>query len=424
MHPLSLLRRTIGPLLAAVFAFALLTPSLAQGPVSWWKGNGNALDSADGNNGTRQGGVTYAPGVSGEAFSFDGTNGVVFIPDADNLKFTKSFTITAYIYVKAYNNGFNRIFFRGDDRLNLDPYALGLHTNGTAYIQIDDASGNVANITSNSVVPLNQWVFISGSLDDATGNLTLSLDGQVVGQIATTVRPFADLDPTQTPGVAIGNTQDPSAYNDPFHGLIDEVKVYNVAKMVTPPPIISTVSPTTIAAGSPDIALTINGTGFFNNSVVNFKGTALTTTYVSFTKLTALVPASLLATVGKATVTITTPQVGTSNSATVNIVVTTLGLTVGPVRRFANGDIAMPVMLTNTGYNTAPTLKVTTAKLGSTVTSTSLPLGFGTVDAYHPVAALLTFPDTAGNAGEKVTLKVSGTFTGGTFSNTATVTLP
>ncbi len=423
MHPLSLLRRVRGPLLAVVLAFALLTPSLAQGPVSWWKGNGSAVDSADGNNGTLQGGVTYAPGVSGQSFSFNGTNGVVFIPDADNLKFTKSFTMTAYIYVKSFNAS-NRIFFRGDNRPNLDPYALGLNANGTAYIHIGDASGNVATASSSSAVPLNQWVFISGSLDDATGTLTLSLDGQAAEQITTTVRPFADLDPTQNPGVAIGNLQDPAQINEPFHGLIDEVKVYNVAKTITPPPIIISVDPATIAKDSPDIMLTLNGTGFFNNSVVKWNGMALATTYNSFDQLTAIVPASLLMAAGTATVTVTTPQVGVSNSATIKIVVTTLALTVGPVRRMENGDIAVPVMLTNTGYDTAPALKITTAKLGSTVTSTALPLSFGPVAAYNPVAALLVFPDTTGNAGEKVTLTVGGTFTGGTFSKAVTITLP
>ena len=42
-----------------------------------WKGDGNALDtSGNGNNGTWTGVENYAPGVSGQAFSFDGSSGV------------------------------------------------------------------------------------------------------------------------------------------------------------------------------------------------------------------------------------------------------------------------------------------------------------------------------------------------------------
>src|SRR5207244_6889397 len=39
------------------------------GTVGWWKAENNANDSVDGNNGTLHGGVTFAPGVAGQAFN-------------------------------------------------------------------------------------------------------------------------------------------------------------------------------------------------------------------------------------------------------------------------------------------------------------------------------------------------------------------
>src|SRR5438270_12952784 len=42
--------------------------------VSWWPGDGNANDIQGGNNGTLQGGATFASGKVGQAFSFDGVN--------------------------------------------------------------------------------------------------------------------------------------------------------------------------------------------------------------------------------------------------------------------------------------------------------------------------------------------------------------
>ena len=55
----------------------------AAGLVSWWPGDGNANDIAGTNNGTLQGGATATTlGVVGQAFSFDGTNNYVQIPEA------------------------------------------------------------------------------------------------------------------------------------------------------------------------------------------------------------------------------------------------------------------------------------------------------------------------------------------------------
>jgi hypothetical protein len=49
-----------------------------SGLVSWWKGEGNATDSVGTNNGALSpSGASYAPGLVGQAFRFDGTNGYV-----------------------------------------------------------------------------------------------------------------------------------------------------------------------------------------------------------------------------------------------------------------------------------------------------------------------------------------------------------
>jgi hypothetical protein len=50
--------------------------------VSWWSGDGNANDIAGVNHGALQNGVTFAPGKVGQAFSFDGIDDFVSVPDA------------------------------------------------------------------------------------------------------------------------------------------------------------------------------------------------------------------------------------------------------------------------------------------------------------------------------------------------------
>ena len=69
-------------------------------------------------------------------------------------------------------------------------------------------------------------------------------------------------------------------------------------------PVITSLSPSTATAGGAAFTLTVNGTGFVSGAAVQWNGTALTTTFVSATQLTAQVPATLIATAGTATVTV------------------------------------------------------------------------------------------------------------------------
>lgn len=82
---------------------------------------------------------------------------------------------------------------------------------------------------------------------------------------------------------------------------------------------INSLAPTSAMAGAAQFTLTVNGTGFSANSVVNFSGTALSTdTSGQPTSLTATVPASLVTTVGTDPVNVTDSAL-TSN--TVNFTV-------------------------------------------------------------------------------------------------------
>jgi hypothetical protein len=70
-------------IVAAVVGIALwppVNPDPDRGLISWWKANGNAADSIGSNNGTINGSVTYAEGVSGRAFAFNGSHGFVAMP--------------------------------------------------------------------------------------------------------------------------------------------------------------------------------------------------------------------------------------------------------------------------------------------------------------------------------------------------------
>lgn len=69
---------------------------------------------------------------------------------------------------------------------------------------------------------------------------------------------------------------------------------------------ITSLDPSTVAAGYPfpSLQVTVNGSGFENGAMVEWNGSPLATTFVSFTQLTASVPAALLASPGTVTVTV------------------------------------------------------------------------------------------------------------------------
>lgn len=100
------------------------------------------------------------------------------------------------------------------------------------------------------------------------------------------------------------------------------------SKPVIPADTISSLSPNFVVVGSPAFTLVVDGSGFADGASVNWNGTALATTYVSATELTADVPASDVAAVASVSVTVTNPGASASNS---------LPMAIEPLHSFAQG---------------------------------------------------------------------------------------
>ena len=80
-------------------------------------------------------------------------------------------------------------------------------------------------------------------------------------------------------------------------------------------PTLTGMAPMHIIVGAPSFTLTVTGTNFNSTSVVNWGATALTTTFVSATSLTAQVPQTLYAAAGTAKVTVVNGGTGGGTSA-------------------------------------------------------------------------------------------------------------
>jgi uncharacterized protein (TIGR03437 family) len=73
---------------------------------------------------------------------------------------------------------------------------------------------------------------------------------------------------------------------------------------ITPAPVVAAISPNTATAGTAAFTLTATGTNFASGEAIAWNGSALNTSFVSATQLTATIPASLIATAGTANVTV------------------------------------------------------------------------------------------------------------------------
>jgi uncharacterized protein (TIGR03437 family) len=82
---------------------------------------------------------------------------------------------------------------------------------------------------------------------------------------------------------------------------------------------ISSLSPNSAAEGSSNLALTVSGSEFTNQSTVLFNGLPLATTFVNTGQLQAAIPAALLADEGTANVTVFDVQRGLSSAQTFSI---------------------------------------------------------------------------------------------------------
>lgn len=99
------------------------------------------------------------------------------------------------------------------------------------------------------------------------------------------------------------------------------------------------VNPAAIAPGGAAFTLTVNGTGFVSGAVVNWNGTAQTTTFVSSSQITASIAASNIASPGTASITVVNPTPGGGESNVVYLPIATAagGVAVSQSNVFQSG---------------------------------------------------------------------------------------
>ena len=191
------------------------------GMVSWWPGDDHPNDAVDSNDGTLQGGATYAPGMVGPAFSFDASlNTGVIVPATPSLNMTEAISIDAWVYPTSFPNTGNTVVRK--DRFvtetgALVQYSLSVTDQGQASCNINS---NPAASVSGGTVLLDNWTHVACTYDRS--QVRLYVNGE---EVAST--PFTEAIISSSQPLGIG-TQ-PGFSGRDFDGLIDEVEIFDRA---------------------------------------------------------------------------------------------------------------------------------------------------------------------------------------------------
>ena len=139
-----------------------------------------------------------------------------------------------------------------------------------------------------------------------------------------------------------------------------------------PTPAITTISPALVAPGGPDFTLTVNGSNFLSTATVDWNGAALPTTFVSTSRLTAQVSATLIAAAGTANITAVNDGPVSSNQLSIYISATPpASLTTLSPNWAAPGGAAFTLTVAGTGFTANSTVQWNGAPLVTTFVSTT-----------------------------------------------------
>ncbi len=286
-----------------------------------------------------------------------------------------------------------------------DVVAVSSATNDVTVLLGGSATtGSLLSATASSIVaagtsiPLTLTVFDS-TFSAPTGTATF-LDGTtVLGTAIQTTSPYS----FSATGLAPGTHTLTATYSGDSRSAGSTSNTVTITINPSSSTLtISSLMPASARPGGPDFTLTVNGSNFVSGATVQWGATALTTTFVSATQLTAAVSASQIATAGTVSITVVNPGPIISAAATFTVTET---VTVTMLVSSANPSVFGQAVTLTANVSPAAAMGNVTFYEGSTVLgigtlrggvaelrTTLLPTGTGTLKAYY-AGDLNYYPD-------------------------------
>lgn len=187
------------------------------GMVAWWPAEGNAYDLGSTNNGTLENGATFAPGEAGYAFSLNGVDQFVSLPDNSAWGFgTNAFSIDLWANYSAIDG--SPAFLANDQGGGATHKWIFWLNGGTLQFHVNMPTG-ATYIGSAAFSPaLGQWYHIAITRSGST--FLFYINGSLVSSNTSTV-----VIPTANAPLTIGQAE--GSFN--FNGMLDEIHIYNRA---------------------------------------------------------------------------------------------------------------------------------------------------------------------------------------------------
>jgi len=193
--------------------------------ISWWDGDTISGDTAvdvagSGNDGVLQNGVTFDPGVRGQAFRFDGVDDVIEFGTTISYSAASGGAVAAWVKATPGTDDWSTIFEH--DRDGIGNYAVQLRANN-ASLAAEFSLFNGNYYTAYGSVPVldGQWHFVVGQWN--TAGLAVYVDGVLDGNFADTI----DLGVYTPGGSRAGMIYWNGLRGHYFGGLIDELQIFD-----------------------------------------------------------------------------------------------------------------------------------------------------------------------------------------------------
>ena len=199
-----------------------VTPAVVDA-VSWWRAENDATDSKDGNDGTLLNGAGFAPGLVGQAFSLNGFNQRITVPNAANFQFGTSidFTIEGWIKLNGSQNNYAGIF--ANETTGAKGYQL-LLLNNKLVAGIDNAPAFAQGLLGTTDMNDGAWHHVAMVVTRSTLNAKLYVDGVVEADVTD---PVIGSDLSNSANIHIGSERFGVPGSNPFFkGNIDEITLY------------------------------------------------------------------------------------------------------------------------------------------------------------------------------------------------------
>ncbi len=191
------------------------------GLISWWRAEGNALDTFGTNHGVLTNGASFAAGQVGQTFSLDGVDDYVQVPDSQSLR---PVSVTIEAWVKFFvTNGIRIVLVKPLGTGTFDSYGLALQ-DGAVIASVADNSGFGPFLTGPANTVTGQWYHLAYTFDDSSKQQVLYANGILVASGTANKTITYDNHP-----VLLGADLENGALSFFHSGLIDETSLYNRA---------------------------------------------------------------------------------------------------------------------------------------------------------------------------------------------------